>query len=54
MDAVKIERKIAKFNARLGEESLENTLSLEFALRDTNRNANSYELRNSAQKLRLR
>ena len=53
MDAVKTERKIAKFNARLGEESLANTLNLELMLRDINRNANNYELRNSAQKVKV-
>lgn len=52
-DAVKTERKIAKFNARFGEESLANTLNLELMLRDINRNANNYELRNSAQKVKV-
>ncbi|MDO5046253.1 TonB-dependent receptor domain-containing protein [Campylobacter sp.] len=52
-DAVKTERKIAKFNARLGEESLANTLNLELMLRDIKRNANNYELRSSPQKVKV-
>lgn len=53
MDAVKTERYAAKFNARLGDEELSNTLNLELGLRDVSREANNFKLRSSAQQVKV-
>ena len=50
MDAVKTDRYVTKFNARIGDAALGNTLNLEAAYRDVKREANNFLLRNSAQK----
>ncbi|MGP1485562.1 MAG: TonB-dependent receptor domain-containing protein [Campylobacter sp.] len=47
MDSFKTQRYIGKFNARIGAEDLSNTLNFELMLRDINRIADNYHLRNS-------
>lgn len=48
MDAVKTERYVGKFNARIGAEDLSNTLNFELMLRDVSRNADNYHLRSTS------
>ncbi|CAD7286893.1 TonB-dependent receptor [Campylobacter suis] len=49
MDALKTDRYVAKFDARIGDEALGNMLNLEFIYRDVKREANNH-LRNIPQK----
>ena len=51
MDPIKTDRKILKFDGRLGEASMENTLSYGFSYRKIEREANNFKLRQSPQEM---
>lgn len=51
VDAVKTDRKVFKFDGRLGLENLENTLGYGFSYRKIERDANNFKLRQSPQEM---